>query len=55
MARDQEGLPPEETVRDYRDIYNPAQELHFQRDNPKAAATLLVNNDARLGAVTWLG
>ena len=55
LARGQEGLPPDETVRDYRDIYNPAQELHFQRDNPKGAATLLVNNDARLGAITWLG
>jgi uridine kinase len=53
LARGQEGLPPDETIRDYRDIYNPAQEIHFQRDNPKGAATLLVNNDARLGAITW--
>jgi uridine kinase len=55
LARGQEGLPPEETTRDYRDIYNPAQEIHFHRDNPKGAATLLVNNDARLGAITWPG
>ena len=55
LARGQEGLPPDETVRDYRDIYSPAQEIHFQRDNPKGAATLLVNNDARLGAITWPG
>ncbi len=55
LARGQEGLPPEETTRDYRDIYNPAQEIHSYRDNPKGAATLLVNNDARLGAITWPG
>jgi uridine kinase len=55
IARGQEGLPPEETTQDYRNIYNPAQELHFQRDDPKGFATLSVNNDSRLGAVTWLG
>ena len=26
---------------------------YFQRDNPKAGATLIVNNDARLGPVSW--
>jgi uridine kinase len=55
LARGQEGLPPDETTRDYRDIYNPAQELHFRKDNPQAIATLLINNDARLGEVTWEG
>ena len=30
-----------------------AQEIHFQRDNPKGVATLIVNNDARLGLVSW--
>ena len=53
LTRGQEGLPPDETIRDYRTIYNPAQEIHFQRDNPKAGATLIVNNDARLGPVIW--
>ncbi len=53
ISREQEGLPPEETVRAYRTIYFPAQEIHFQRDNPKAGATLIVNNDARLGPVSW--
>ncbi len=48
ISRAQEGLPPEETIRAYRTIYFPAQEIHFQRDNPKAGATLIVNNDARL-------
>jgi uridine kinase len=52
VARAQEGLPPEETVRAYRTIYFPAQEIHFQRDNPKAAATLVVNNDAEVGPVS---
>jgi len=55
ISRGQEGLPPEETTRDYCDIYNPAQELHFERDNPKGFATLVVNNDARLGEITWVG
>ena len=55
ISRGQEGLPPEETTRDYRTIYNPAQEIHFQRDNPKAGATLVVNNDERLGPVIWSG
>ncbi len=34
ISRGQEGLPPEETTRDYNNIYNPAQEIHFQRDDP---------------------
>ena len=53
LSRGQEGLPPNETIRDYRTIYVPAQEIHFQRDNPKAEATLVVNNDPRLGPIRW--
>ncbi len=53
ITRSQEGLSPEETVRAYRTIYFPAQEIHFRRDNPKAGATLIVNNDAQLGPVSW--
>ncbi len=53
ISRAQEGLPAEETIRAYRKIYFPAQEIHFQRDNPKAEANLIVNNDARLGPVNW--
>ena len=53
VSRAQEGLPPKETIRDYRTIYIPAQEIHFQRDNPKGVATLIVNNDSRLGPVSW--
>ena len=51
IARAQEGLPPEETVTAYRRIYFPAQEIHFERDNPRAAATASINNDPRLGVV----
>lgn len=53
ISRGQEGLPPNETIRDYRTIYVPAQEIHFQRDDPKGVATLIVNNDSRLGPVSW--
>ena len=53
ISRAQEGLPSEETICAYRTIYFPAQEIHFQRDNPKVEATLTVNNDARLGPVGW--
>jgi uridine kinase len=48
ISRAQEGLPPEETVRAYRTIYFPAQEIHFRRDDPRSAATLIINNDPRL-------
>jgi len=53
VSRAQEGLSPKETIRDYRTIYVPAQEIHFKRDNPKGAATLIVNNDSRLGPINW--
>ncbi len=50
VARAQEGLPPEETVRAYRTIYFPAQEMHLQRDDPRAAASAILNNDPRLAS-----
>ena len=53
ISRAQEGLSPEETIRLFRNVIFPAQEIHFQRDNPKAGATLIVNNDERLGPVRW--
>jgi uridine kinase len=46
IGRTQEGLPPEETIKVYQTIYFPAQEIHLQRDDPRAAATILLNNDA---------
>jgi uridine kinase len=48
IARAQEGLAPVETIRAYQTIYFPAQEIHFTRDNPKAAATTIIGNDPRL-------
>jgi uridine kinase len=45
VARAQEGLTAEETVRAYKDIYFPAQELHFLRDAPREAASLILEND----------
>lgn len=48
VARAQERLPPDETIQAYRTIYFPAQRLHFRRDNPKTAATIIVGNDPRL-------
>lgn len=48
IARAQEGLPPAETIRAYETIYFPAQEIHFERDAPKAAATMILTNDPRL-------
>lgn len=48
LARGQEGLPPEEAVRDYETIYFPAQRLHFERDDPRGFAQLLLVNDPRM-------
>lgn len=48
VARAQEGLDPDATVQAYRTIYFPAQEIHFARDEPAAAATMRVVNDERL-------
>ena len=41
----QEGLSPDETRRAYETIFFPAQQLHFERDNPRAVADLIINND----------
>jgi uridine kinase len=53
IARAQEGLAPQETARAYRQIYFPAQEVHFRRDDPRAAVAHTVINDPLLGPVTW--
>ena len=45
LARGQEGLPPAETIRAYKTIYFPAQEIHFRRDDPKRAATMIFDNN----------
>jgi len=45
IARAQEGLTPEETIHAYHTIYFPAQQIHFRRDSPAKAATLMLRND----------
>lgn len=45
LARGQEGLPPADTIRAYETIYFPAQDIHFQRDNPRQAAAIIVDNN----------
>jgi uridine kinase len=47
VARAQEGLSPELTVAAYRTIYFLAQEIHFARDNPRAAASAIIENDSK--------
>ncbi len=48
LLRGQEGLLPDETIRAYQTIYFPAQRIHFARDNPRAAADFVINNDPRI-------
>jgi uridine kinase len=48
LRRGQEGLPPEETARDYQTTYFPAQRLHIERDDPRSAATAVIVNDGRI-------
>lgn len=48
LARAQEGLPPEATIRAYRTIYFPAQERHFTLDSPRQSADLILPNDPQL-------
>ena len=44
VKRCQEGLPPSETVRAFETIFFAAQKLHLARDNPRAAADLIIAN-----------
>lgn len=48
LARNQEGLPPDEIRREYDTIYFPAQRLHFELDRPRESAEVIVINDPRL-------
>ena len=48
LQRAQEGLSAEETARAYETLYFPAQRLHFLRDNPYAAADMILHNDSRI-------
>lgn len=44
ISRTQEGLSVTETVRAYKKIYFPAQQIHFANDNPQKSADLIWNN-----------
>jgi len=48
LSRGQERLPANETVRAYETIYFPAQRIHFERDEPRSSADLLIHNDPRI-------
>jgi len=50
LARGQEGLTSDETIRAYQTIYFPAQRIHFLRDDPRAAADAVFRNDSRLSS-----
>lgn len=50
LLRRQEGMSPAETITAYETIYFPAQRIHFKRDNPMAAADVVIKNDPRLVA-----
>ena len=45
LERSQEGLPPARTIAAYVTTYFPAQVIHFNQDNPRAAADLIYDND----------
>jgi len=44
VARSQEGLSPAETIGAYETIYFPAQRIHFDRDDPRSAADIVIDN-----------
>lgn len=44
VARAQESLSPEETVKAYKTIYFPAQKIHFAKDSPQEFADLIYKN-----------
>jgi len=48
IERGQEHLPSEEVIRAYQTIYFPAQRIHFERDDPRRAASLIFPNDPRI-------
>jgi len=45
LQRAQEGLPPAQTIAAYETIYFPAQRIHFDQDNPRGSADLILDND----------
>ena len=45
LQRAQEGLSLAETIAAYETIYFPAQKIHFDQDNPRGSADLILDND----------
>jgi|SRR5687768_3180665 len=45
LRRNQEGLSPVATIRAFDTIYFPAQRIHFEKDQPRESADLIVDND----------
>jgi hypothetical protein len=45
LVRNQEGRDVAALQNDYATIYHPAQRLHFRRDQPRAAADMIIEND----------
>jgi uridine kinase len=45
VNRSQEGLSAAQTIEAYNNIYVPAQRIHFENDNPRNAADLIVANN----------
>jgi uridine kinase len=45
ITRCQEKLPPRETIAAFETIYFPAQRFHIDRDDPRAAANIVISND----------
>jgi uridine kinase len=45
ITRCQENLPPRETEQAFEKIYFPAQRIHIERDDPRAAADIVLFND----------
>lgn len=56
LERAQEGLPPAKTIAAYGTTYFPAQEIHFNQDNPRAVADLIYDNDPMQSSTApWRG
>ena len=52
VQRAQEGLPPDATRRAYEKIFFPAQQFHFEHDNPRTFADFIINNDLKPASCT---
>ena len=51
IDRAQEGLSRAKTIAAYETIYFPAQRIHFERDDPRATADLIFDNDVNSGLI----